>query len=249
MPVRDRIERFKEQARNFFFEVMLSSHACPHCGQELRISGPAECSCRGGHRFDPTLIFQRSPCCDARLIHKTYHYHCSRCGGVVASRFLFDERVFDAAYFREMMRESRERARKRREEVRLFLAGSRSAELCLLEEPVLDPSLVRDLDDFVGTQGLNPSEVLSGVKSGFSMQKYREHILCALGGGNALFSEIEALIEDYRLDRVWRFVTLVFMQHEGEVELSQYGDQLMVRVCHEAHGERQGLPGTAQIAS
>ena len=131
----------------------------------------------------------------------------------------------------------------------MFLAGSRSAELCLLNEPVLNPSFVQDLDDFVGTQGLNPSEVLSGDKAGFSMQKYRKHILCALGSGSGLFSEIEALIEDCRLDRVWRFVTLVFMRHEREVELSQYGDQLVVRVCHEAHGERQGLFRTAQIAS
>ena len=247
--MKDRIERFKERAKEFFFEVMLSSHACPNCGRELRMSGPSECSCRGGHRFDPTLVFQSSPCCEARLIRKTYHYHCSRCGGVVASRFLFDERVFDAVYFREMMRESREQARKRREEVRLFLACSRSAELCLLEKPVLSPGLVQDLDAFIGNQGLSPYEVFSEVKGSFSMEKYREHILCTLGGGSALFSEIEALEEDYRLDRVWRFITLVFMRHEGEVELSQYGDQLVVRVCHEAHGERQGLPGAAQVAS
>jgi hypothetical protein len=167
----------------------------------------------------------------------------------VVSRFLFDERVFDATYFREMMRQSRERAKRRREEVRLFLAGSRSADLCFSEEPVLDPGLAQALDDFVGTQGLKPSEVLPGVKAAFSMQKYREHILSALGGGTALFSEIEALMEDCRLDRVWRFVTLVFMQHDGEVELTQHGEQLVVRVCHEAHGERQGLPGTAQVAS
>jgi hypothetical protein len=141
---------------------------------------------------------------------------------------LFDERVFDAAYFRESMRESRQRARKKREEVRLLPAGSRSAELCLVDEPVLDPCLVQDLDSFIGAQGLSPYEALSEVSAGFSMEKYREHILLALDSGTTPFSAMEALVEDCRLDRVWRFITLVFMQHEGEVVISQYGQDLLV---------------------
>ena len=82
--------------------------------------------------------------------------------------------------------------------------------------------------DFIGGQGLRPYDVLSGVNGGFSMDTYREHILFALDSGTAFFSAIEALVEDCRLDRVWRFVTLVFMQHEGEVVLSRYGQDLLV---------------------
>ena len=192
------------------------------------MTGPSRCCCSCGHTFDPTLAFQLSPYCHTRLVRKTCHYHCSRCGRVVVSRFLFDERVFDAAYFREMMRESRQRVKKKREEVRLLLAGSRSAELCLVDEPVLNDGLVHDLDGFVGAQRLSPYEALSEVTAGFSMDKYREHILFALGSGTSLFSAIEALVEDFRLDRVWRFITLVFMQHEGDVVLSQYGQDLVV---------------------
>jgi hypothetical protein len=150
-----------------------------------------------------------------------------------------------------MMQTSRERAKSKREELKRLLAGSRSGPLPILIEPSLDsvPGLVQDLDDFIGTQGFGTCDFSSEVNGGFSMQKYREHILSSLGSGSRAFCGIEALIEDCRLDRIWRFVTLVFMQQDGEVVLSQYGNDLLVeRVCDEANGEGQGLPGTAQIA-
>ena len=89
----DRLFRFKEQAKSYYFEVMLSRHACPKCGGGLAMTGVSECSCEGGHSFDPTVDFQRSDCCNAALSRRTSHYVCSRCSRVVPSRFLFDERV------------------------------------------------------------------------------------------------------------------------------------------------------------
>jgi hypothetical protein len=83
----------------------------------------------------------------------------------------------------------------------------------------------------------------------FRCRNTGEHILSSLGNGSRVFSNIEALMKDCRLDRIWRFVTLVFMQQDGEVLLSQYGNDLLVeRVCDEANSQGQGLPGTAQIA-
>jgi len=81
---------------------------------------------------------------------------CSRCHQTVQSRFLFDERIFDAAYFREMMKESRARAKRKREEVKRLLAGSRSGPLLLMEEPCLDsiPGLQEALDAFISSGGL-----------------------------------------------------------------------------------------------
>jgi hypothetical protein len=94
------VDAYKERVRDFYFQVLLSQHACPTCGDALHMTGASECSCQSGHIFDPTVSFQSSPCCHARLIRKTFHYACSRCHETVASKFLFDERVFDAEYFR-----------------------------------------------------------------------------------------------------------------------------------------------------
>jgi hypothetical protein len=155
----------------------------------------------------------------------------------VASRFLFDERLFDKAYFREMMQESRDRVRKQREEVRRLLAGSRSDTLILLQEPKIEaiPGLVEALDGFIGTN----MEVLKNFLSNpdFNMEDYRSHILSIIGMGSRLFSDIPPLLRDSRRDRIWRFVTLIFMQQGGDVSLTQYGaDILIERVQIEAYG-------------
>ena len=198
--------------------------------------GPSQCGCSCGNVFDPTLAFQKSSCCDARLVRKTFHYACSRCHQTVPSRFLFDERLFDRDYFRAMMRESRDRDRRKREEINSLLAGSRSGPLSFMEEPCLEaiPGLTEALNGFI------KSEMAGGYKfapkSRFRMDDYRNHILSVLGLGSRLFSDIAPMIDDSRRDRIWRFVTLTFMAQDRVVELTQYGTDIFVeRACNEAY--------------
>ena len=250
-PLLGRVADFKERAREYYFEVVLSCHKCPACGGRLKMTSQGQCSCVCGKVFDPTLAFQRSPCCGARLVRKTFHYACSRCNKTVPSRFLFDEKLFDANYFREAMREFRTKAKKRREEIRKLLAGSRSGALPLLEEPDLEsiPGLVEDLDAFVQPNSAELCGFSFDPACSFRMDEYREHILSALGWNRMLFSNITPLIDDRRLDKIWRFTTLVFMQHDREVDLTQYGNDLFLeRVCDEAYCEGQRFFGTTQIA-
>ena len=136
-----------------------------------------------------------------------------------------------------MMRESRARAKRKREEIRLLLAGSRSDALLFMDEPCLEsiPGLAEALNDFIGT------EMAAGCafapKSGFRMADYRNHILSILGIGSRLFSDIAPLTDDRRRDKIWRFVTLTFMAQDREVELTQYGADILVRrVGNEAYG-------------
>jgi hypothetical protein len=157
---------------------------------------------------------------------------------VVPSGFIFDERVFDSAYFREMMRESRARARQRKEEMGRLLMEARSGSLPLLEEPSLESihGLLEDLDLFV-QQGSQDAP-LSGFepKEEFSMAQYRDHILASLGCGAVGFSVIPPIGEESRRDRAWRFITLVFMQNDRMVDLIQEGDNIWVqRLANEAH--------------
>ena len=234
--VLSRVSRFKDLARAYYFEVALSLYRCPDCNGRLRMVGVSECSCTCGKTLDPTISFQQSPCCSASLVRKTFHYTCSHCHKTVPSQFLFDERLFDKGYFREMMQEARARERRKREELKAILAGSRSDTLILLKEPCLDsiPGLTEALNGFIGIGTMKIEALLS--RSVFSMDDYRKHLLSVIGNGARLFSDITPLIEDWRKDRIWRFVTLIFMQQQKEIELTQYGSDILVeRATNEAH--------------
>jgi len=226
--VLSRVSSFKELARAYYFEVVLLLYRCPDCNGKLKMVGVSECSCSCGKTLDPTICFQQSPCCNARLVRKTFHYACSRCHQTVPSRFLFDERLFDKAYFREMMQNARARERKKREELKAILVGSRSNNLILLEEPCLDsiPGLTEALNGLIGAK--TPEFQVFLPRSGFSLQDYRNHLLSAIGNGSKLFLDIPSLIEDCRKDKIWRFVALIFMQQDREVSLTQYGSDILV---------------------
>ena len=234
--VLSRVSGFKEMARAYYFEVILSPYRCPDCSGRLQMTSQSQCSCSCGKTFDPTLTFQQSSCCSVRLVRKTLHYTCSWCHQTVPSRFLFDERLFDKAYFREMMQEARAREKREQEELKVFLAASKSDTLLLLEEPNLDdvPGLTDALNHFIGIQ-FDPCDFSS--TSRFRMNDYRNHILSVLGIGARLFSDMPSLFENGRADRICRFVTLIFMQQDGEVSLTQYGDDVLVeKIQNEANG-------------
>jgi len=220
------IEAFRKQVRSFYFEVILSGYECPECGGHLQMTGQSQCSCSCGNTLDPTLSFQKSTCCDARLVRKTFHYACPRCHNTVPSRFLFDEKLFNKAYFQEMMRESRERAKRKKEEIRRFLAESRSSALQLMDGPLLEsiPDLIQDLDDFIKNGASEVCPFPFDAHSDFRMDDYHNHIMSALGWDSMLFSDIAPLTDDDRRDRVWRFITLIFMQNDHEVVLTSLSE-------------------------
>ena len=233
-----RVNSFKEQARQFYFEVILISVKCPVCGGRLQMSGTNECTCSCGKVLDPTLTFQKSSCCSAKLIRKTFHYVCSCCHKTVSSRFLFDEKIFDKEYFREMMRESRERSKSKKEELKRLLANSRSDVLQLSDNPDLEsvPGLVGDLNAFVQAESDKVNQTVFVEKPYFSMNDYRNHIDSILTWDGIQFSEIVPLIDDIRIDRIWRFITLIYMHQDREVNLSQQEQDILVRrVYHEAY--------------
>ena len=233
-----RVATLKEHVRAYYFEVMLCPYQCPRCGGQLHMTDQSLAACSCGNSLDPTISFQRSPCCGAALVKKTLHYACSGCHHTVPSQFLFDEKVFDAAYFREMMQESRARAMQKREEIGRLLAESRSGALLLTEEVCLDSldGLTQDLDLFIKDTALGDSSVGFEAQPSFRMDDYRNHILSVATWSGLLFSQISPLMEDGRQDKVWRFVTLVFMDNEGEVDLTQDGGDIWIqRVQREAH--------------
>ena len=236
--VQIRVGDYKQKAKDFYFRVILSAVSCSECGGQLQMSGQSQCICSCGQTLDPTVEFQKSPCCGANLIKKTYHYACTKCHRSVPSRFIFDERVFDRAYFRELMRESRDRKKRKREEIRRLLAESRSKTLIFTEEPELNaiPGLVSDLVEFILGEKFEFYD--TGVENGiiFNIEKYWTHIQSMLGWDPVLFSTIPPIDDNYRRDKAYRFITLIYMQNDREIDIEQEGNDLFVQKVHnEAH--------------
>lgn len=231
--VEARVSDYRNSARDFYFRVILSGLSCPTCEASLSIYRDGLVKCSRGHVFDPTLSFQRSACCGARLVKKTSRYFCGKCRQISPSRFAFDERGFDREYFREAMRKYREQARRRREQAARILAESRSADLFLDELFSLEslPGLVDDLNSFIDQAENHEFEAESAQP--FSMARYRDHILSLLSWNSLLFSEITPVIEDLRKDRAYRFVTLVYMDHDRELGIFQDGDDILVSLNRE----------------
>ena len=203
------------------------------------MAGVSRSQCNCGLVFDPTIEFQKSSCCGARLIRRTCHYVCAKCRKAVPSRFLFDERIFSTEYFRQKMAESRESRQRKKEEIRRFLADSRSGALCLTDVPDLGsvPGLESALNAFVGSV---PEMALANFWGAdeFKLEDYRRHILDALPCGCLIrFEAIPALCKDRRLDRVRRFVTLIFMWQAMEVSLIQTDSAIVVERYNEVYGE------------
>jgi hypothetical protein len=232
---------FAERGRQFFYSVVLHCHACPRCGGSLHMEHEALARCRGcGNRFDPTTTFQRCPACGGLPRLRVRRYECASCGAEIASRFLFDGLVFDADYFRQKMAEHRERKRERRERVRRMLAESRSN--AVLPGPaVLNavPGLAEALNSLTSGQDVpfnwRPS-------SSCDLTRYQRHIQAHIQPFALPLDEIPPLGEDARVDRIWRFVAIVFLAHAGLITIWQDGPEVMV-IQRETDGEGQDISG------
>ncbi len=222
-----RVESLRERVWEFLYRLMLFQRPCLHCGaMRLVMLRDGECRCdECGAIFDPTIAFQRCGNCGEGLTLKRCHYWCTQCGEVVTSLFKFDERVYDREYFRERMRESRERKTAVRTRLR-ELAKSLRSQAYVIEEPPQEsvlPELAADIDAFVD-MGIPESLARIALRAPFNMDAYRHHIRELVTGCIVHFEGISPLIDNQRLDRVYRFITVIFMEHEREIITSQNGN-------------------------
>lgn len=230
--IEHRVAILRENVREFFFAVMLFQRPCTRCGATgLAMLRDSWCKCGTcGQEFDPTVTFQSCPECDGVLLKRICHYWCPTCRKPVRSHFCFDALVFDADYFRKMMRESRVRKEAKVEEMRKLLAESRSAPL----QPYSDVSeglvtFTVDLDQYV-TVPVVKEDVAALRRAVFDMLTYRQHILDLVQDCVVEFEGISAVVEDRKLDRVFRFITVVFMEQDGLLEILQ-DNSGRIRLC------------------
>jgi len=233
--VQSAISKYKDEIQKYYFDVLLNRYRCPRCNNRFNLIAPSKVSCTCGHSFDPTVEFQRCPDCNGRLARKTYHYACVSCSKIVASKFLFDERVFDNEYFQEKMRMYRKRREREKAKLINFLQASRSETLILSQPMDINcmPSFEDDLNKLIGVN--QDIDEYKFERAEFVFSDYRSHLLRLLND-EILFDSIEPLDSDERKDKIFRFIALIFMEQDREIWLSQQNDGILVRK-HEAFRE------------
>lgn len=235
------VNAFRKQARAYFHEVMLSGHPCPKCMGLIRMDGEGQCVCQTcDAMLDPTAALQRCSSCGGPPKLRVRRYVCGDCGKDIRSRFLFDGLVFDTEYFRQKMAEHRERKQQLRERVSEMLAGTRSGTIEI--GPV----------DGTGHEGLFAAlnamtlEAFAGnlpeFRDRFDLSRYQSHIQAHLQAIPSNLNQIPPLSENTRLDRVWRFIAIIFLAHAGLIDIRQEGDTILVMQC-ETDREGQAIPG------
>lgn len=240
------VSRFSEQARQFYYAVMLAGCTCPICNGPLEMADEGRCKCCDcDHVFDPTIEFQRCSACSGKLQLRVRRYACSHCETDATSRFLFDGLVFDAEYFRQKMAECRERKVELRERVRQMLADSRSPAIDTLPINLAEMGdLAVVLDGLAGS--IEPVYDLQPTHA-FNLPRYQAHINGHIGQIAISLEQIPPLSENTRLDRIWRFVAIIFLVHAGILDVWQDGQTIMV-MKREINTERQGVPGNSEEA-
>lgn len=219
-----RVSALRTKARSLFYAAMLLQRECASCGTcDLEMIRDGWCRCRAcGNEFDPTLRFQFCAACDTSLILKRRHYWCPHCRQPVKSLFCLDSAVFAPTYFRDMMRESRERKQEEVNRIREMLAISRSSAYFPDDPPIPDDlnDMGEALSHFLGS-ATDSCEAGTDATPLFDIDRYRHHIRELILGCVVDFEGVSSLLDDVRLDRVFRFIAVVFMDHSGELRIEQ----------------------------
>ena len=239
------VEQFLAKVKQFYYQIMLAGCRCPKCDGSLSMFAEGRCRCDTcSHEFDPTVEFQRCSDCGGIAVLRVRRYHCKNCGIEITSKFLFDGCVFDACYFSARMAQSRQRKKQQRENVRKMLAECRSGSVML--EPA-NPDSVPGLVDALNslTCGLEVS-IPAELKGKFDLNRYQLHISSCVEAGPQDLRQIPPIIENLRVDLIWRFVATIFLEHNHKVNIRQQGQTIWVMKYDDRQG--QSIPGEVEEA-
>jgi hypothetical protein len=141
------------------------------------------------------------------------------------------ENPFDRHYFASRMAEARER--RKIERIRRIgeILAQRSGPVVFDEPICLDavPGLTDALNGFVNIP--IPIEIIHRFmgRDDFDLEGFQQHILTSLGDSVTTFDDLPPLLEQERKDRVFRFITLVFLAHTRKIVLWQEEERIWVK--------------------
>jgi hypothetical protein len=125
------------------------------------------------------------------------------------------------------MAQSRQRKLERCDRAREAFIDTRSAVLSPISAGLEDvPGLLEALNGLVTDPAL--VALIPLAAKGFDLNRYETHVQTYLCGAETAFDDIPPLEDNRRLDRIWRFITIIFMAHAGALELRQDGSDITV---------------------
>ena len=81
----------------------------------------------------------------------------------------------------------------------------------------------------------------------FSLNRYQAHVEAHIRPIAINLEQIPPLSENTRLDRIWRFIAIIFLAHAGILDVWPDGPTIMV-MKRETDPEGQGVPGDLEEA-
>jgi len=128
------------------------------------------------------------------------------------------------------MKESRKAKRQKIEAMKKLLASARSSNYVSNQfdlNSIL--GLNATLNNFIHSISFKQFDAKEIKKAKFDLNQYRNHILDILPEDCTIqFDGISSLIPDNKLDRTFRFITLIYMWHYGEIILTQIDNLIKV---------------------
>jgi hypothetical protein len=230
------VQQLFAKARRFYYLVMLFGYRCPKCNGSLVMVLEGKCKCKlCNYEFDPTVEFQRCSNCGGKSVLRVRRYQCKDCGGNINSMFLFNGLVFNAEYFRQKMVESRRRKKEQKQRVQKMLSECRSEPLEHYTADIKSiPGLIEALNSL--TAGLNVSVALE-FKDKFDLSRYQGHIKSHIGTEPVSLRQIPPLMENERLDLIWKFIAVIFLDHAGIISIYQQNDIIWVMKLDDREGQ------------
>lgn len=221
----------KDKVQRFHTQILLSKYNCLQCDGRLKFIGDRVAECINCHiKFDPTLEFQKCEKCNSKLAKKTQYYYCPKCQLPQRSIFSLDNWFYFSEYFAEKMRESRKAKRQKIEVMKKLLALAKSHNYFPNQIEINNISgLNNTLDFFIHHTTLKLFDTQEPSKVKFNLSQYRDHILDVLPTDCVIqFDGISSIIDDNKLDRIFRFITLIYMWHYREINLIQCDNLIRV---------------------
>ena len=133
------------------------------------------------------------------------------------------------------MVEHREHKRQQRERVKRMLAELRSG---VIEAGPSDLDAVPDLVAALNAlTDCADAELPGAPLVRFDLRRYPSHVCGHVGNEPITFDDLPHLEDDRRLNRIWRFVAIIFLAHSGVLDVRQHEQTIMV-VKRETDRER-----------
>ena len=133
------------------------------------------------------------------------------------------------------MAESRDRKLQECAERRQQAAENRSspADVSPLDLDAV-PGLLQALNELTAVPDL---AAWAPLIQGFVLERYEAHLQAHIGVIERRFDDLPPLDDNPRLDRIWRFVALIFMAHAGRIRIRQHGLTILVAKTDETNTE------------